>query len=163
MTLDGNPVTPTTITPIDSGDTITYTPTALAGGSHSVVLSVSDAKGNTAATPTTWTFTIITQKTLHVQSISMQTITVSQNTYATATITIKDANNNPAKGATVTGQWSGATTDKDTATTNSLGTVTSQSNSIRGATGKTFTITVTNVVLTGYTFTPGTDTNSITK
>jgi subtilisin len=146
-----------------NGDTIAYTPTTLADGPHKVALTVSDAKGNTATTPT-WTFTINTQsKTMHVESITMKTVTSMQNTYATATIKIVDANNNPLKDAIVTGQWSGATNDKDTATTNSLGTVTLQSNSVRGATGKTFTITVTSVQLTGYTFTPGTDTKSITK
>ena len=148
-----------------NGDTIAFTPTTLATGSHTVVLSVSDAKGNTAEIPTTWTFTVNTQKTMHVESITMKTVPSSQNTYATATIKIVDANNNPLKGAIVTGQWSGATADHDTATTSLSGIVTLQSNNVRRApSGTTYTITVTNVQLTGYTFTPGiADTNSITK
>ena len=156
MTIDGSSVSATY-----GSDTIAYTPTALAAGSHSVVLSVSDLKNNVATQ--TWSFTVNTQsKTMHVQSISMQTVANMLNTYAKATITIFDANGKALKGATVTGQWSGATNDRDTAITSSSGTVTLQSDNVRRApTGTTYTITVTNVQLSGYTFTPGTDTKSI--
>jgi subtilisin len=96
-------------------------------------------------------------------SITMALKTVSQNTYATATVTIRDASSNLISGAIVTGQWSGATTDKDTATTNTNGVVTLQSNNVkRAASGTVFTITITNVVLSGYTYT-STTTASITK
>jgi subtilisin len=158
MTFDGN-----TVTPNYSGDTIAFTPTTLADGTHSVALTVSDQKNNQATQ--TWSFTVNTQsKTMHVESITMKTVTSMLSTYATATIKIVDANNNPLKGAIVTGQWSGATTDRDTATTSSSGTVTLQSDNVRRApTGTTYTITVKSVQLTGYTFTPGTDTKSITK
>jgi subtilisin len=159
MTIDANSVAPTL-----NGDTISYTPIALADGSHNVYLSVSDAKGNIATQ--TWSFTVNTQpRTMHVESITMQTTTSFQNTYAKATIKIVDANNNPVQGATVTAQWSSATNDKDTANTSASGTVTVQSNNVRRApTGTTFTVTVSNVQLTGYTFMPSAaDTKSIVK
>jgi subtilisin len=160
MTIDSTSVNPTY-----SGDTIAYTPTiALTDGSHTVYLSVTDTKGNIASQ--TWTFTVNTQlKNMHVESISIGLTTISQNTYAKATITIFDSNNKPLPGAVVTAQWSGATKDQDSPTTGASGTVTVQSDTVRRApTGTTFTVKVTNVQLAGYTFTPGSaDTNSKTK
>ena len=86
-------------------------------------------------------------------SITMSLKTNALNTYATATVTIRDASGNPISGAIVTGQWSGATTDKDTATTNSYGVVTLQSNKVRRApSGTVFSITITDVVREGYTY-----------
>ena len=102
---------------------------------------------------------------MHVASIVMALKTSVFNTYATATIKIVDANNNPVSGATVTGKWSSATQDSDTAKTNTAGTVVVQSNNVRNAAkGTTFTFTVTGVTLAGYTFVPSSaDTNSIKK
>ena len=86
-------------------------------------------------------------------SITMRLGTAGVNTYATATVTIRDAGSNLISGAIVTGEWSGATTDKDTATTNTNGVVILQSNRVkRAASGTVFTITITNVVLEGYTY-----------
>jgi subtilisin len=86
-------------------------------------------------------------------SITMALKTVSFYTYATATVTIRDTSGNTISGAIVTGQWSGATTDKDTATTNTNGVVVLQSNNVkRAGSGTVFTITITNVVIEGYTY-----------
>lgn len=145
---------------------VTFTPSStIADGIHTVTLSVKDSKGNLATT--TWTFTVdTTPKLAHVESIGMALKTTRSNTYATATVTIYDANNKPLSGATVTGTWSGATEDTDTATTKTVGTVIVQSSNVRNAPpGTTFTFTVTGVTLAGYTFVPNSidDTNTISK
>jgi len=86
-------------------------------------------------------------------SITMSLKTVGLNTYALATVTIRDSSGSPLSGAIVTGQWSGATTDTDTLTTNTNGVVVLQSNNVkRAASGTEFIITITNVVLEGYTY-----------
>jgi subtilisin len=85
-------------------------------------------------------------------SITMSLKTIGLNTYALATVTIRDTSG-IISGATVTGQWSGATYDKDTATTNTNGVVVLQSNNVkRAASGTVFIITIENVVLEGYTY-----------
>ena len=119
-----------------------------------------EGKASNIVTPTT-----SAAVTMHVASIVMAIKTTFINTYATATIKIVDANNNPISGATVTGKWSSATTDSDTAKTNTAGTVLVQSNNVRNArTGTTYTFTVTGVTLAGYTFTQSSsDTNTIKK
>ena len=98
-------------------------------------------------------------------SITMSLKTVSLNTYALATVTIRDTSGSPISGAIVTGQWSDVTKDLDTATTNSYGVVTLQSNNVkRAGIGTIFTITITNVVLEGYTYdSTNPTTASITK
>lgn len=102
---------------------------------------------------------------MHVETIVITLKTSGFNTYATATIKIVDANNNPLSGATVTGTWSGAPTDSDTAKTNAAGTVVVTSDNVRNAArGTTFTFTVTGVTLSGYTFIPSSnDSNSKQK
>lgn len=102
---------------------------------------------------------------MHVSNIVMALKTFGSYTYATATVKIVDAGNNPLSGATVTGKWSSATTDSDTAKTNTAGNVVLQSNNVRNAAkGTTFTFKVTGVTLAGYTFVPSSgDTNSIKK
>jgi thermitase len=90
---------------------------------------------------------------MHIQSITMALKKTGLYTYALATITVVDANDKPVAGATVSGHWSGATTDSDTGTTNGTGQVTVQSNGVRRArSGTTFTFTVDNVALTGWTY-----------
>jgi len=149
----------------ESTKLVTFTPSStIADGTHTVALSATDSKGNLATT--TWAFTVdTTPKLAHVQSIDMALKITKLNTYATATVTIYDANNKPLSDATVTGKWSGATKDTDTATTNTAGTVIVQSNNVRNAPlGTTFTFTVTGATLTGYTFVPSSsDINSIIK
>jgi len=155
MTLDSVSVKPTYY----SSGTISYTATGLTDGPHEVYLSVADTKGNIAIQ--TWTFTVNTQlQTMHVESILMSW---GSSTSAKAMIKIVDSNDKPLQGAYVTAQWSGATKDRDSATTIADGTVTVQSDTLRRPTG-TFTVKVTNVQLAGYTFIPGIDdSNSIKK
>ncbi|UCH33057.1 MAG: subtilisin, partial [Armatimonadota bacterium] len=58
-------------------------------------------------------------------------------------------------GATVSGHWSGATSDSDVGLTDAAGQVTLESNKVKAATsGTTFTFTVDTVALAGRTYDP---------
>lgn len=76
--------------------------------------------------------------------------TVKKNTLVTAkaTVTIVDKNGASVQGATVSGKWSGATTDSDTGVTNADGQVTLYSNEVKVTNTATFTFTVNNVSYT---------------
>jgi len=64
---------------------------------------------------------------------------------AKATVTIVDASGDPVQGATVSGEWTGATTDSDTGLTDSYGKVTLSSNEAKVTSTATFTFTVNGV------------------
>jgi len=90
--------------------------------------------------------------TMHVSAIDMSLKTAGVNVNAIATVTIVDGGN-PVSGATVSGQWSGATTDSDSGVTDSSGKVALQSNVVKKPpSGTTFTFTVDNVVKIGLTY-----------
>jgi hypothetical protein len=58
----------------------------------------------------------------------------------------------------VSGHWSGATSDSDTGITNGSGQVTLQSNKVkRAASGTTFTFTIDDVSLAGWSYDAGAD------
>jgi len=95
--------------------------------------------------------------TIHVSSIEMSTgsRTVGRNKFvwATATVTIVDANGFSVKGATVYGHWESATTDSDSGITDASGKVSLQSDSVKNPPkGTTFVFVVDNVVLSGWTY-----------
>ena len=95
--------------------------------------------------------------TMHIASIDMSTGSRSAGpntfTWAIATVTILDASNNSVQGATVEGHWSELTSDTDSGATGSDGKVALNSDSVKNAAG-TFTFTVDNVSLTGWTYDP---------
>ena len=72
-------------------------------------------------------------------------------TYATATVTIVNASEDPVKGAEVSGYWSGLTSDTDSEPTGSDGKTALDSDLVKNAAG-TFTFTVTEVTLGGFTW-----------
>ena len=84
---------------------------------------------------------------MRIAGIDMSTARIKLNgwyTYATATVTIVDASNNPVEGATVSGTWSGLTSDTDSETTGADGKIALDSNSVKNAVG-TFTFTVDDI------------------
>ncbi len=101
----------------------------------------------------------VTGTIMHVNDIAMglETVVRGKNTftYAIATVTIADDNiePNPVEGATVSGHWSGATSDKDSGVTDTYGQVSLQSNKVKNPTSgvTTFTFTVDDVIKDGYT------------
>jgi hypothetical protein len=97
--------------------------------------------------------------TMHVAIIDMalSTRSAGPNTFvkALATVCVVDADGYPVSGAAVYGSWSGATSDTDSASTGSDGNVTLESDELKNpASGTTFTFTVDNVVLQGWTYDP---------
>ncbi len=131
-----------------------YSDTGLAPGTtYHYVVSAVDTSGNEGQKSGEASGTTSEARKMHVDSITMALKRSGLYTYALATITIVDASGNPVAGASVSGKWSGATSDSDTGTTNSSGQVTVRSNSVRRApSGTTFTFTVTAVRLSGWVY-----------
>lgn len=147
--------------------TATTTHTYAATGTYNVVLTVTDTDGATATDSTTAKVTEI--KVMHVGSIKirLQTRSAGPNVFvsAVATVAISDATGSPVEGATVYGYWSGATSDTDSGTTNTSGTVTLESDKVKNPSpGTTFTFTIDNVTKGGWIYDPttGETSNSVT-
>ena len=91
--------------------------------------------------------------TTHVASIDMSLRTKGPWTSAIATVLIVNANGDPVKGATVSGHWSGATSDSDSGVTGADGKVSLESDGVKNPhSGTTFTFTVDDVILSGGTY-----------
>ncbi|HIC89605.1 MAG TPA: hypothetical protein EYP04_09420 [Anaerolineae bacterium] len=94
--------------------------------------------------------------TIHVDSIDMSLQTRGLWTSAIATVLIVDADGVPVEGATVSGHWSGATSDSDSGVTGADGRVSLESDGMKDPpSGTTFTFTVDSVVLSGWTYEGG--------
>ncbi len=92
---------------------------------------------------------------MHVASIDMELVSRYQgwNYYVTATVTIVDNTGSSVEDATVYGNWSDATTDSDSGTTDASGKVTLQSDSVwKPESGTTFTFCVTDVEKTDWQY-----------
>jgi len=95
--------------------------------------------------------------TSHVHSIDMSlgTKTAGKNifTYGIVQVTVLDAAGAAVEGASVEGNWSDATSDADSGITDASGQVTLESIEVKNAPyGTTFTFTVEDVVLAGWTY-----------
>jgi hypothetical protein len=75
-----------------------------------------------------------------------------RNYYGIATVWIKNDSGGDVPGATVYGDWSGATSESQQGTTEGDGKVTFQSSKVKD--GGTFTFCVTDVQASGYTYNP---------
>ena len=94
---------------------------------------------------------------MHISDIHMALksgkLWIFKYTYATATVTVVAAEGDPVEGVRVSGQWSGATNDRDSGTTDPSGKVTLASNRVQNAQkGTTFTFTVNDVTKSGWTY-----------
>jgi len=169
---DGVDIGSTTVS-LSSGDSATetfYWDTAgVSLGDHLLKAAASVVAGETNTSDNSRTATVrVTevseQPTMHVARIDMALQTTSRRnlTSAVATVSIVDANGAPVAGATVSGYWSGATSDSDSGTTDAAGRVTLVSDGVRRpSSGTTFTFTVRDVTLSGWTYDP--DANAETR
>jgi len=125
-------------------------------GSYDVILSVTGPDGSDTFTVTDY-ITVsappVQDSTMHVAGIVMSLKKTGPNVNAVATVTVVNGAGVPVAGATVSGRWSGRTSDSDVGTTDTLGRVTLQSNKVKNPpSGTTFNFTVTNVVKSGWTY-----------
>jgi len=124
-------------------------------GTYTVTLTVSDDADNEASDTLTVAVTEAPANTMHVASIDMSTDskTRGRNTFvwAVATVTIVNATGSSLEGATVSGQWSGLTSDSDAGATDANGNVALKSDRVKDASG-TFKFTVTTVTKDGWSY-----------
>ncbi len=129
-----------------------------APGNYTLYVHGKDSAGNWgAAASAVLEVTVFTANTMHVHSINMSlgARTAGKNTFthAEALVTIVDASGTAVAGAAVGGHWSGATTDTDSGITDATGRVLLSSDEVKNAlSGTTFTFTVDNVTLAGWTY-----------
>jgi len=132
------------------GETVSHT--YAGAGIYSVILTVTDDDGATGTDSQDVTVSDV-GATMYVRSLDMVLKTAGINTSAQATATVVDADGNLIEGATVSGHWTGATTDSDSGATDAKGQVALESDKVkRAASGTTFTFTVTNVTKEGWTY-----------
>ena len=119
---------------------------------HTIDASATDSGGNTTnAAQITVTVDNSTPSTMHVGDLdgSKDLKGTSGRWEVFVTVTIHDENCNPVANATVSGEWSGATTGTVSGSTGSDGTVTLSTGNLSGGTEVTFTVTgVTHDTLT---------------
>jgi hypothetical protein len=96
-----------------------------------------------------------TTQSMHISAIDMSLKTAGPNVNAFATVTIVDDSGNAVSGATVSGNWSGATSETDSGVTDMNGQVTFTSDKLKNPnSGTTFTFSVVNVEKDGLTYNP---------
>jgi len=122
-------------------------------GTYTVTLTVKEADLDSA---TAANDVVVSEgNIMHIASIDMstETRTAGRNTFTTAVATVKivDAAGNPVEGATVSGHWSGLTSDLDSGLTDASGLVVLKSDAVKNSSG-TFTFTVDDVVLSGWIY-----------
>jgi serine protease len=129
--------------------------TAYGDGSHTISATATDTSFKTDSDSITVTVNnSISLRTMYVGSIIMDLKKAGPNVNGMAKITILAADDyTPVAGATVYGHWSDATSDSDFGTTDSLGTITLQSDKIKKpSSGTKFTFTVDDVVKSGWVY-----------
>ena len=122
-------------------------------GTYTVSLTVHEADGD-SDTETKVDYITVTAPAMHIASIDMSTTKYKAKgwfTYATAVVTVVDADGKAVEGAVVEGHWSGLTSDTDSGATGADGMVALDSDSVKNAKG-TFTFSVDNVVLSGWVY-----------
>jgi PKD repeat protein len=121
-------------------------------GSFTATLTVTDNGGATNSSNIVITVQQAPNAVIYVNGILMSLTSNGRNDSARAVITVYDGNGTPRPNVTVTGTWSGLTSSNFTGTINASGqlVITSPSTKKSG----TFTVDVTNLSASGYTYNP---------
>ena len=120
-------------------------------GDHTITANVTDSGGATGSASIGITVGTPSTNIMHVSDIYMSLKIAGINVNAIATVTIVDADGN-LEGATVFGQWSGATNDTDSGVTDASGQVSLVSDKLKNLKSGTFTFTVDDVTKYGWTY-----------
>ena len=135
-------------------------------GNYTLYVHGMDSAGNWGeAVAVLLEVTELPANTSHVHSINMSlgTKTAGKNifTYGIAQVTIVDVAGAAVEGASVEGHWSDDANDADSGITDPSGQVTLESDEVKNAPeGTTFTFTVDDVVLAGWTYDPAANVES---
>ncbi len=134
-----------------------YTDTGLNGGTtYYYVVTSKDTSGNesgfsneASATPTA-----PPELSVFVADIGVTIGNRGKNYYGTATVLVLDQDGNPAAGVEVVGTWTWNSTDIGTSSgiTDASGVAVLDSSNEKAASGDVFTVTVTDLILAGYSY-----------
>jgi len=132
--------------------TASWNSASVADGDHTIQVRVRDSTGKSSTVSHVVKVSNGGGPTgaMHVSNIAMASQKSGQTYKAKATLTIVDANNAAVSGATVSGTFSGATSDSVSGTTGASGNVTLTSSGKKG--GGTWTFCVTGVTKSGWTY-----------
>ncbi len=121
---------------------------------YSYEVTAGDAAANESAPSNTIQATTqpAVQSTVRVDSITMSTNSNKKWRSGEALIVVVDENGAPVSGATVSGQWSGLTSDSDSGSTNTSGQLTVNSSNVPKNQSGQFIFTVNDVTAAGATF-----------
>jgi len=123
----------------------------LSDGTHTITAEVTDLGGESGSDSIIITVGTLITDGMHVSNIDMSLKIAGINVNAIATVTIVDADGDLVEGVTVSGQWSGATSDVDSGVTDVNGRVSLKSDKVKNPpNGTIFTFTVNNVIKDGY-------------
>jgi PKD repeat protein/C1A family cysteine protease len=136
-----------------SGQTASHTYTS--AGNYIATLTVTDDKGGTSETTEAIAVNPDPNRTCHVASIDMAIGKVPGGIQATATVRIVKKDGSAGVGAVVGGIWNGPKGGTSSGTTGSDGKVTLNSPKAKDKGEVTFSFTVTNVTLSGWTYDSG--------
>lgn len=137
-----------------SGSGATASHTYTSPGSYTAQLRVTDNSGMTTTRSTTITVDpVVATGTMNVADIAMSLNRKKRNTRATATVAIRDGNGQAVANASVSGRWGGLVSGTATLITDAQGRATFTSPQTNKTSG-TFTFTVSDSSLAGYTYEP---------